>query len=806
MTFAPMPAGADELASFSVALGSIAILAPHEIAGFAFIVGLLGFGVTTAIVLLRTRARAAAAEASLQDEIIAARAERDRVNTLLFSEPQVLVTWAATGGEPAILGDTAQITSAVLPQRVLAFGSWLDPDKAQAIEHAVDALRASGEPFSMSLLTLSGRAIDAEGRAIGGCAVLRLRDVSGFKRELAELNARYEKLAANIESLRTLIDALPAPVWVRDTAGALIFANTAYASAVEARDGTDAVSRGIELLDRPAREQARAARAAGKIFSDRVPAIVAGGRRILDVLDVPTRRGSAGLGIDITEIESMRDELKSLADAHRRTLDQLATGVAIFTADQKLTFYNAAFRSLWDLDAAFLDHTPSDSEVLDRLRAARKLPEEPDFRAWKSALHEAYRATEAKEHLWHLPDARTLRVVTTPNPQGGVTYVFEDVTERLDLARRYDALIRVQGETLDNLVEAIAVFGSDGRVRLHNPAFSKMWKLDSNALSEHPHIEAVIDWCRMLYGDDVLWRKLRASVTAIEDRAQVTGRLERKDGSVVDLVTVPLPDGASLVAFQDVTDTVNVERVLRERNEALVAADALKINFVHHVSYELRSPLTNIIGFAYFLREPATGPLTAKQEEYLGYITTSTNALLAIINDILDLATIDAGSMTLNLGTVDIRKSTEAAAEGIKDRLVKDGIKLEIKAAPDIGSFIADERRIRQILFNLLSNAVGFSPAGETVTLSAERRDEAIVFSVIDRGPGIPPEMMHRVFDWFETHPHGSRHRGAGLGLSLVRSFVELHGGEISIDSMVGRGTAVSCRFPIEQAAKRTAA
>jgi signal transduction histidine kinase len=806
MTLAPMPAGADELAFFSAALGAVAILAPHEIAGFAFIVGLLGFAVTTAIVLLRTRARAAATEASLHDAIIAARAERDRVNTLLLAEPQVLVTWGAAGGEPAILGDATQITSAVLPQRVLAFGSWLDPDKAQAIEHAVDALRASGEPFAMPLLTLSGRAIDAEGRAIGGCAVLRLRDVSGFKRELAELNARYEKLAANIESLRTLIDALPAPVWARDTAGALIFANSAYASAVEARDGTDAVSRGIELLDRPAREQARAARSAGKSFSGRVPVILAGSRCILDVLDVPTRRGSAGLGIDVTEIESMRAELKDLADAHRRTLDQLATGVAIFAADHKLTFYNAAFRSLWDLDAAFLDQTPSDSEVLDRLRAARKLPEEPDFRAWKSALHEAYRATEAKEHLWYLPNARMLRVVTTPNPQGGVTYVFEDVTERLDLARRYDALIRVQGETLDNLVEAIAVFGSDGRVRLHNPAFSKMWKLDSNALSEHPHIEAVIDWCRMLYGDDVIWRKLRASVTAIEDRAQVTGRLERKDGSVVDLVTVPLPDGATLVAFQDVTDTVNVERVLRERNEALVAADALKINFVHHVSYELRSPLTNIIGFAHFLREPATGPLTAKQDEYLGYITTSTNALLAIINDILDLATIDAGSMTLNLGTVDIRKTMEGAAEGIKDRLVKDAIKLEIKATPDIGGFIADERRIRQILFNLLSNAVGFSPAGETVTLSAERREEAIVFSVIDRGPGIPPEMMHRVFDWFETHPHGSRHRGAGLGLSLVRSFVELHGGEISIDSMVGRGTAVSCRFPIEQAAKRTAA
>jgi signal transduction histidine kinase len=806
LLLSPALARAEELGLRAGIFEAAVKLYAFEIASVAFGIGLFAFAVTAAILYSRQRAHTIALEASRDDDVIALRAERDRVNTMLLSEPQIVVTWGTSGGEPDILGDTTLITTAEMPQRVLAFGSWLEPDKAQAMQRATDALRANGEPFSMALMTLAGRAIDAEGRAIGGCAVLRLRDVSGFKRELAELNARYEKLVGNMESLRTLVETVPAPVWVRDIDGTMIYANQAYANAVEAKDAADAMSRGIELLDRAGREQARSARAAGKIYSSRIPAIVAGNRRIFDVLDVPTRNGSAGLGIDVTEVASLRAELNGLADAHRRTLDQLATGVAIFGPDQKLVFHNAAYRALWDLDAAFLDQTPSDSEVLDRLRAARKLPEEMDFRAWKNALHEAYRATESKESLWYLPDGRNLRAVTTPNRQGGVTYVFEDVTERLDLARRYDALIRVQGETLDNLVEAIAVFGSDGKVRLHNPAFSKMWKLDTGALAEHPHIEAVISWCRMLYGEDSLWRKLRAAVTAIEDRAQVSGRLERKDGSVVDLVTVPLPDGATLVAFQDVTDTVNVERALRERNEALEAADQLKLDFVHHVSYELRSPLTNIIGFAHFLREPATGPLTVKQEEYLGYINTSTNALLAIINDILDLATIDAGSMTLNLGAVDIRKTMEGAVEGIKDRLVKDGIKLEIKASPDIGSFTGDERRIRQILFNLLSNAVGFSPAGETVTLAAERRDDSIVFSVVDHGPGIPPEMLDRVFDWFETHPLGSRHRGAGLGLSIVRSFVELHHGKIKLDSTVGRGTTVLCTFPIEQAIKQTTA
>jgi signal transduction histidine kinase len=138
--------------------------------------------------------------------------------------------------------------------------------------------------------------------------------------------------------------------------------------------------------------------------------------------------------------------------------------------------------------------------------------------------------------------------------------------------------------------------------------------------------------------------------------------------------------------------------------------------------------------------------------------------------------------------------------------LVASDLTLDIRSTPQIGSFVADERRVRQVLFNLLANAVSFSPAGGTVTLLADRSAEAVMFSVTDSGPGIPSDVLGKVFDWFESHALGSQHRGPGIGLSLVRSFVELHGGTVTISSIVGQGTTVTCTFPLGQAATRTAA
>jgi signal transduction histidine kinase len=790
-----LTARADATSDSLSKLPPIALFERHEIGIFALICGIMIFAVFSAIVLVRTRARAAAEAVAHRRAHSTLQGELDRTRALLAVDPQIFVTWRADERMPEIAGDSTIVATPGGTPDILAYETWLDLHDAHAIADAVEKLRANGESFELPLATLAGKQIAADGRIVGGCAVLRLRAIGGIAQQLAELSAEHRKLQSHVQALGVLLESVSLPVWVRDEAGRLTFVNQAYAQAVESNP-VDVVAKGVELLDRNAREELRMGAAAGTAYIKRLPAVIAGSRRALDVLNVPTGRGSAGIGIDATEAEALRSEVTRMVDAHRSTLDQLATAVAIFDSQRRLTFYNTAYAQLWELDQAFLGQNPTDSAVLDRLRVARRLPEQHDFRQWRTQLHEAYQAVEPRQHEWHLPDGRTLRVVTTPNPEGGVTYLFDNMTERLDLERRFDAVIRVQGETLDNLGEAVAVFSSDGRLRLSNPALAHMWQLDATLLLTRPHIEALIAACRQLTSDDEPWQALRTAVTTLDARSQVMRRIERIDGTILDCAALPLPDGGTLVTFREVTATVKFERTLLERNQALVAGEKLKEAFLAHMSYELRSPLTNIIGFTYFLGDAKTGPLNDRQREYLGYITSSTNALMAIVDNILDLATIEAGAMTLDLGTVDIAETMKAAAAGVQDRVIKNGITLDLGAEAGVGSFIADERRVRQVLFNLLSNAVGFSPRGSTVTLSASRQHDAVVFKVVDHGPGIPDEMKDRVFSRFETDPRGSEHRGVGLGLSLVRSFVELHGGTVEIKSEAGQGTTVTCIFP----------
>ncbi|HZC77308.1 MAG TPA: PAS-domain containing protein, partial [Ktedonobacterales bacterium] len=395
--------------------------------------------------------------------------------------------------------------------------------------------------------------------------------------------------------------------------GRLQWVNEAYAKAVEASSEKEVRERQIELLETRQREAVGAALTKGTPYRERVHLISGGARKAHDVVVIPLEGASVGAAIDVAALETAQGELVRHVAAYERTLDRVATSVAIFGPDQRLTFFNEAYRALWQLDADWLATKPTDGELLDRLRELSRLPEVLNYRDWKAKILAGYKTGTEYEDWWHLLDGRTIHVVSAQRPDGGLTYLYDDATERFALESRYNALIDVQRETLDSLKEGVAVFATDGRLKLFNSAVLQIWRLPRSTLKEGPHIDKIIAQCSSLYDDMTTWARISRAVTGISDRRQpVAGQMMRPDQSVIDFAVAPLPDGATLITFVDVTDSKRYEQTLIERNEALVAADRLKSQFISHVSYELRTPLTNIIGFSELLSSPRTGELNSK--------------------------------------------------------------------------------------------------------------------------------------------------------------------------------------------------
>src|SRR5262245_23671679 len=413
-----------------------------------------------------------------RDELAELRRNLLTAESIIKAEPQALVLWEQGQRVRVMMHTLAGIAG--LPARhsdLLRFGAWLDTSSSQALKAGLDALFADGRPFSQLLKTASGGYVEADGRATGGRAILRLREVTGRKRDLSRILDHHRMLVRSTQSGRALFDALPMPVWFRRQDGRIEWVNEAYVRAVEASDETEVRERQIELLEMRQRQRVKRALTKGIPYRERVHIISGGTRKAHDVVALSLDGATAGAAIDVAAIESAQGELSRHVAAYERTFDRVATAVAIFGPDQRLAFYNEAYRKLWSLDADWLATKPTDARVLDRLRELSRLPEVDSYRDWKAKILSGYKTGTEYEDWWHLLDGRTIHVTSAQRPDGGLTYLYDDVTERFALESRYNALIDAQRETLDGLKEGVAVFEPDGRLKLHNSALAQIWRL-----------------------------------------------------------------------------------------------------------------------------------------------------------------------------------------------------------------------------------------------------------------------------------------------------------------------------------------
>ncbi|HWJ89261.1 MAG TPA: ATP-binding protein [Pelagibacterium sp.] len=773
---------------------------------YAMMLGAAGFGLVATLFAVKWRREADAARFDAGKKLGTMRAALDEFESLLAGMPEVTVIWRDTGIEPSVIGPVA----ALLPgetraHAVLEFRTWLEDEAARALATRLTDLRIEGKVFETSVTARDGRIIRATGRLVGGAAVVRLRP-SGTSIEPPLKGADLTRLPSPAET-QAVLSNLTIPAWLRDKDGLLIYANAAYLHFTRTLGLKGDRGTAPDIFDAPTRERHLKALedAADTIaLADEHP--VAGA---LDLVLFPLSGGSAGYCYLPVARPKPSEFTASEPDLGHLTtvIDALATPIAVFDRRQMLSHYNTAYAEFWGLDPNWLNTAPDEKSILDRLRTQGMLPAETDYRDWRGKHLMSYALTAPRETPWYLPDGRCANVIAAPaTGTGGVIYVFEDMTERLALETRHNALIHVQRETLNALTEGVAVFGTNGRLRLHNPRLSHLWKLPMNELGSHPHIDDIARSCAAAFPEDGrrIWDGLKHRIIDLNpNRTDTKGRISRTDGRLLDYAVVRLPDGQTMMTFVDVSESANYERVLKERNEALIAADRLKDTFVQNVSYELRSPLTNIIGFADLLASGEVGPLTEKQRAYTDYIRASSANLGLLIDNILDLATVDAGIAELHPEALDIAALIEKARAGL-DATFSGGaekVDLRVSIADDLPVFVADGTRIVQVLYNLLSNAARFSDPGAQVRLRVfARGEDRIAFAIEDDGVGIPEDMRGSMFQRFEGQSVDGRQRGAGLGLAIVKTFVNLHGGTVLIEGLEPRGTRVTVLLPANAA------
>jgi signal transduction histidine kinase len=672
-----------------------------------------------------------------------------------------------------------------------------------ALVEAVERSAALGGDFTLTLHPPGGaRALEIRGGPAPahwpGATLMWLIDTTENAERCEALAARGERLSAALGALSGLIEAAPFPMWHRGPDLRLAMVNSAYVEAVEAEDAGAVIREGLELVDEPeaAATHAAAARDSGTAHIRTVPATVAGERRTLQVVEVPIgEAGVAGYAIDVEDREQARAELARFVRAQRDMLDRLSAGVAQFGRDRGLIFFNQPFARMFALKGDFLADRPEFNRLLDAMREAGQLPEVRDYPDWKKEHGRWFTGgLAAEEEDWLLPKGQHLRVVAQPLPDGGLLLIFEDRTEQLRLASARDTLLRVRTATFDNLFEAIGVFASDGRIQLWNNRFRELWEFDEGHLADHPRIDVltpVIAKKLKTPQHASLVRELVRSATV--ERKQRNGRVSFIDGREFEFAAVPLPDGNALFIMLDVTASRTVEAALRERAEALEEADRTKTAFVSNMSYELRTPLTSIAGFAEMLEGGYGGELPGPALDYVTAILQSVARLGTLIDNVLDLTQSDSGTLLLADEKVELKGFCSEAVEAFRAEAEGKGIELALETQAGLGSIVGDRKRLRQAFDNVLRNAVAYTQAGGRILVhGAGNRKEAEI-TVSDNGAGIAQADQARVFDRFHRTAEGGE---LGLGLPLARQFVEAHGGRVELVSEPGQGTTVTFRLP----------
>jgi PAS domain-containing protein len=662
-------------------------------------------------------------------------------------------------------------------------------DEAADARSAVGALERSGEPVDILVRQPGGKAFELVGEPCGAMIRLILRDARLVDAKLREAEARVHAAETALqdhswekETLHALVSEAPIIAWHRTAEGKVNWS----AGHIRARNGAVTPEQTVDLIVARTRLNRQPA-LAGQPQKSRIEIVVndAAETVSLHVIEIVRQDGSRiGFATDAGTAAAAERTLTRFVQTMTETFAHLTVGLAIFDRNQTLALFNPALVQMWQVEPAWLARRPSLRDILDELRAIRRLPELEDFHQWRARLLSLFENTEAAdyEELWHLADGSNIRVLARPHPHGSLAFNFDDVTERMRLEQRYRHSIDLRRATLDGLTEGIAVFGANGLLQFVNQAFHEIWGTDSDTIYAAMHARQLIALCEGLAGESEVWQKLHGFITGDDNRRAWTARLRMGSGRVLTARFSPLPDGSTMAVFSDISESERISEALIERSASLAMAETARNAVIKLLD---RAPAAALDGLG---KELLDLGLTSSPDQ-IRIIAEDIGATSAVVRETIDEA---LGLVSRPLDPRDDRAQSCNVSEILRfvqaivaPRAEEAGVGLSLDDAGAPRSVASSAGRLRQIAFHLAIDAVGRAHPGYRVTLGAESATNE--FSIYaECGPG------HASADATERDRDGTRTEV----MRLVQRLVEKENGWMEIEEDDAAGwSRVICHF-----------
>jgi len=630
-------------------------------------------------------------------------------------------------------------------------------------------------------------------------------DITKFSDKINSIQNYYEKIEKDFHILKSSVDVLPIPFWIRSKDLRIIYCNNLYKEIVGFKEGTEI----LPELSKKSKTIAMEAFSRNQEIEEDTNIIENGNYQPYRIFEYPfheIRFGdfSTGIAINQAELNHLKHEFGTIISSQSDLMESSSSAIAIFDNEKRLKFYNRVYTKLLGFDEKFLSGNPTYSEILDDLRIRRKLPEQVDFKAFKKQQLDLFtNVTQLFTEFLYLPDGRSIRMLAIPYSAGGMLFSYEDITDRLTIERNYNTLIAVQKSTLNNLRDGVSVYGEDGRLKLHNPMYASIWAIREDLIAKNPHITEVIENVRAVadYTDEE-WRIVaKKMVEAILERKYNSLRIKLTNGTWIERICNPMPDGAMMITHKDITDTVRVEQNLIKRNIALQETDKIKTTFLNTISVEFRNPLMTIINSINSLSMVTLSILDSDQREHLESIYNKAQELMVLVNDIVELASIEAGERSLQLEHIELDNFIHDISTDIEKLFNLPGFNFSVRTKTNLKVISLDLGRIKDAIKKIVKSLMRYVNKSCMFVLEITSEDDKEILFTLHVKQHF--RSKRKLIDIIEDNikkdflNNENLYSLADLGMWLAKRFIEFHKGIMYIKDTEDKNEINIC-FSIE--------